>query len=254
MAVNRPVQVFTELKNLQKPSKSFVITENMNALNSKDTVNITALDRQINVTGVGEMALPPNRFSVTIKCKAVKETVQDAKFSVTRRLDYIIQSLKNVNLKEDDYKVYQHVNYQDSAAVYESEVEAHFLEIEKCLNVSNLLVEKLGSGISVSLPLCYHAAGSLDKLRKQVGMLAIHNARQKAMEMAKVIHLSVGPAVQVQEESFSELSGTKDYDIEDFDLNTAGIQQRISERTVRITSKVNVMFQLKSSRKKKMEG
>ena len=99
MDVNRPVQVFTDIKKVQKPVKNFIVTPSDNMNVAKDSMNVSALDRQINVTGVGEMTLPPDRFSVTIKCKAVKETVQDAKLSVTRRLDYIIQSLKNVNLK-----------------------------------------------------------------------------------------------------------------------------------------------------------
>ncbi|XP_005097685.1 interleukin-1 receptor-associated kinase 1-binding protein 1 [Aplysia californica] len=252
MAYTRPVRVFTDIKTPQKPKREFVVaSENMlnSAQNIKENVTLTALDRQITVTGVGELELRPDRFSATIKCKASKDNIQEAKTSVTRRLDYIIQTLKNVSLKEEDYKVYQHVNYQDSVAVYECEVEAHFTDIGKCLGVSNLLVEKLGPGVSVTLPLCYHASGSLDKLRKQAGMLAIHNARQKAMEMTKVIHMSVGPAVQVEEHGFSETQGLPSSDLDDLDL-TPGIQQRVGEKTVKISSKVSVCFQLRPSKKK----
>ena len=46
-----------------------------------------------------------------------------------------------------------------------NKIEAHFIDVNKCLALSNLLVEKLGPGITVSLPACYHSSGSLDRLR-----------------------------------------------------------------------------------------
>jgi len=249
MAVNRPVQVFTDMKQLQRTAKSFLLTSenahNLQAMNGKDS---TQSERQINVTGVGEMELPPDRFSITIKCRSVKESVSDAKASVTRRLDYIVQALKNAALKEEDFCVYQMASHQDSAAVYECEVEAHFIDVSKCLALSNLLVEKLGPGISVSLPVCYHSTGSLDRLRKQVGMLAIHNARHKATEMAKVVNMVVGPALQVNEESFTEGQGSKVTE-ETGDL-TPGVRQRMADNAVRMTSQVSVTFCLRPNRKK----
>lgn len=252
MAHTRPIKVFTDIKAAEPVNKSEFVVAPVNMTNSKppkESISLSMSDRQITVTGVGELELKPNRFYITLKCKASKESVQEAKTSVTRRLDYIIQTLKNNSLKEEDYKVYQHVNYHDSLAVYESEVEAHFFDIEKCQSVSNFLVEKLGPGVNVCLPVCYHCNGSLDKLRKQVGMLAIYNARQKAMEMAKVIHMSVGLAIQVQEEDFSEYQGAGSSDVEEVDLNPS-IRQALAEKTVKITSKVSVCFQLKSQKSK----
>lgn len=62
-------------------------------------VFITARDRQIQVAGVGEVSVPPDRFSLTIRISTKKDNVQDAKNSVTRRLDYVKQTLTNHNVQ-----------------------------------------------------------------------------------------------------------------------------------------------------------
>lgn len=250
----RPIQVFTELKSnikdqhnirtakneMAKPA-GFEIQENFQTSNS---------ERQIHVTGIGELIQPPDRFSITIKCKSTKDNVQDAKNSITRRVDYIIQALKNYSLKPEDYKIFQHTSHVDDMVAVDCEIEAHFLDLSKCQNVSNLLAEKLGPSVSILLPHCYHSRGSLDKLRKQVGMLAIHNARQKALEMARVLHLSVGPALQVQELETNEIQGTSRY-VEDEPSLNPSIQQNVADATVTINSKVSVCFQLRHPKPKR---
>lgn len=252
MAHNRPIQVFTDMKQPSIPTRQFISNSNSNIANvyNKNKDALGSVERQINVTGVGELTLPPDRFTITIKCKASKDNVEDAKASVAKRQDYIVQTLKNSYLKEEDYRVYESINYQDSAVVCGCEIEAHFIDIGKCLSISNLLVEKLKSSVSVSLPVCYHAPGSLDILRKQVGMLAIHSARQKAMEMAKVVHMSVGPPIQVQEHDFNEAQGSLSCDQEEANLSPS-VRQKVGESTIRVSSRVSVCFQLRTKQKSK---
>ena len=52
-------------------------------------------ERQIKVTSIGELSLPPDRCKVLYTVRSAKEQVQDVKNSVTRRVDYIIQTLVN---------------------------------------------------------------------------------------------------------------------------------------------------------------
>ncbi|CAG5122955.1 unnamed protein product [Candidula unifasciata] len=251
MSYNRAVRVFTDLKSQGTFPREFTTEEKYVGVDSRqnDAVSIGAGDRHIVVTGVGELTLQPDRFSLTITCKSSKENVQDAKNSVRRRLDYIVQTLKNYSLTESDYRIYQHVQHSESMVNVSCEIEAHFTDLNKCQSVSNLLAEKLGPGVTVSLPGCYHARGSLDKLRRQIGMLAIHNARQKALEMANILHLAVGPAHQVQEIEATETQGISDHSPEEPDLNPS-IQQRIADSTVSAFSKVSVCFMLKPKSKK----
>ena len=52
-------------------------------------------ERQIKVTSISELSLPPDRCKVLYTVRSAKEQVQDVKNSVTRRVDYIIQTLVN---------------------------------------------------------------------------------------------------------------------------------------------------------------
>lgn len=245
MSFDRPIRVFTDIKDGNKTTTDFVVTQAMPTEKGiEEAIALSSMDRQISVSGVGELTLGPDRYSITIKCQASKDNVQDAKNSVMRRADYIIQSLHNSALKEENYKIYQHVTHSDSLAHVHYEVEAHFTDLQKCQNIANLLSEKLGPGVTVSLPSCYHSRGSMDKVRRQAGMLAIHNARQKALEMAKMLHLSIGPVLKVQELGTTE-SQVASRDDEELLTTDSGIHQRIKEATVYVLSKVTVCFQLK---------
>lgn len=99
MSHTRPIQVFTDLKTANKYPREVTFGEKLSVAEFQDAVNVSATDRHIVVAGVGELTLPPDRFSITIKTRSSKENVQDAKNSVTRRVDYIIQTLKNNSLK-----------------------------------------------------------------------------------------------------------------------------------------------------------
>lgn len=53
----------------------------------------------IQVTAIGEVSEPPDRCRVYVSVKSNKEQVQDVKNSVARRLDYVIQTLHNHQIK-----------------------------------------------------------------------------------------------------------------------------------------------------------
>ena len=61
--------------------------------------NKEKMDRLIQVTAVGEVSLPPDRCRITVKIHSVKDNVQDVKNSIQRRLDYVLQTFQNHNVK-----------------------------------------------------------------------------------------------------------------------------------------------------------
>lgn len=115
MSHERPIRVFTELINTPKRQRSnkanidkfylhhspnrSPLVPNLDLNLYRGNMDINAEDRQIIVTGVGELVLPPDRYSLTIRCKSSKDSLQDAKESVKKRIDYILQTLKNNSLK-----------------------------------------------------------------------------------------------------------------------------------------------------------
>ena len=85
--------------------------------------------------------------------------------------------------------------------------------------------------------------------RQQASLLAVHNAKQKAQEMARFVHLAVGKPISMQEEESKEWEGQIE-GVTDMEA-TPTIQQRISQATVTVSCKVNVNFELKPKVKTK---
>lgn len=206
-------------------------------------------DRQIKVCAVGEISLPPDRCRLTVRVASTKDTVEEVKDSVNRRVDYILQTLHNHSLNDTDIHTNKSLRRLDSKYCMDTEIQAVFVDIHKCQTVANLLVEKLDEKVTVLPPEFYHASQTLQSLRQQASVLAIHNAKQKAQEMAKFVHQTVGRPLSIQEEESKEWSGQIEFgdDIE----SSKTLQQRLSQATITITSKVSVCFELKAKVKTK---
>lgn len=53
----------------------------------------------------------------------------------------------------------------ESKVVFDAELHVEFSDLQLCQAVANLLVEKLDSNVSVSLPECFHSKNSLQIAR-----------------------------------------------------------------------------------------
>ena len=97
MSTYRPAQIFASINT--NPSK----TPTKAALPLEEDVQLRHVsgecDNQVEVTACSDMSLAPDRCRVTVHVNSRKEQVQDAKNSVSRRLDYIIQTLYNHQVK-----------------------------------------------------------------------------------------------------------------------------------------------------------
>ncbi|KAK7108380.1 interleukin-1 receptor-associated kinase 1-binding protein 1-like [Littorina saxatilis] len=218
---------------------------------TQDGIFITSRDRQIQVTGVGEVSVPPDRFSLTIRISSKKDNVQDAKNSVTRRLDYVKQTLTNHNVQESDQQQYKHMHRVESMVHLDVEMRVQFSDLQRCQSVANLLVEKLDSSVSVSLPECFHSKNSLEVARRKSSLLAIHNAKEKAKEMARFVHLIVGRPMNISETETKEWETGQSEEATDPDQFLA-IQNKLESATVNIRSQVTMCFELKSKGKMKV--
>ena len=86
--------------------------------------------------------------------------------------------------------------------------------------------------------------------RKQASLVAIHNAKQKAQEMARFVHMSIGRAVYVEEQESREWEG----DQENTELEkSTSVQQQIANATVTVSSRVKAAFELRPKIKKLMK-
>lgn len=88
-----------------------------------------------------------------------------------------------------------------------------------------------------------------NNFRQQASLLAIHNAKQKAQEMARLVHQAVGRPLSVREEENKEWNGSNET-LEDIE-SVKSVQQRVENATISISSKVFVTYELKPKIKKK---
>ncbi|CAG2209541.1 Interleukin-1 receptor-associated kinase 1-binding protein 1 [Mytilus edulis] len=195
--------------------------------------DVKLIDRQIQVSAIGEVTHPPDRCKLVIKIVSEKNDVEEAKSSVKRRFDYVLQTLHNHSIKESDIKVYKNMRRVDSMYSLETIIEVMFCEVHKCQTVSNILVEKLDETVNVCLPQFSHAQQTLHNLRQQASLLAIHNAKQKAQEMARLVHQAVGRPLSVREEENKEWNGSNET-LEDIE-SVKSVQQRVENATISIS-------------------
>lgn len=223
-----------------------------NCVNTPLPKDFEKTERLIKVTAVGEVALRPDRCRVTVKIHSQKDNVQDVKNSIQRRLDYILQTFQNYNVKETDIQVHKFMQRSESMFEMTGEVIAVFMDFHKCQMACNLLVEKLDETVTVGLPEFYHAETTLETLRQQASLLAVHNAKQKAQEMARFVHQAVGHPICIQEEETKEWEGQVE-GVADLNARPT-IQQRITQATVTVSCRVNVIFELKQKVKTKTKS
>lgn len=87
--------------------------------------------------------------------------------------------------------------------------------------------------------------------RKKCSLLAIHNAKEKAKEMARFVHLIVGRPLYIGETEIRESETVKTDETTDPD-DFMTIQNKIASATINIVSHVVMCFELKPKGKGKI--
>ncbi|XP_071819193.1 interleukin-1 receptor-associated kinase 1-binding protein 1-like [Apostichopus japonicus] len=211
-------------------------------------------DRTIDVWATGTITLKPDRARVhfIVSTSQGKETAPDAKNSVTRRSDYVIQTLHTHNVKEGDVIKTSSLTRSDGLFHMVTEISVVFVDFTKCENVCNFLVEKLDDTVHISEPHFYHGTQSLDSVRRQACLLATQNAHQKASEMARFLRQALGPPLVIREAETKEWEGPSFQ--QDSSSNRQGsqtFQQRLTNATFHVSTKVFASFEIHTRDKAK---
>jgi len=173
---------------------------------------VTASIREIHVRAVGEQRLNPDRVKVVVVVANQKESVDEVKSSVARREEYVLQAIKNHGVGEDRVHVSKSLTRVEDTEKnwfrFSVHITAFFSDLDKCESLSNLLVEKLDpSTVRVFPPevIPLHPQ-RLAELRRETCLLAVHNAKSKAAEIAKHFgpFCSLGPPISIKEEEVVE--------------------------------------------------
>ncbi|KAL4661023.1 interleukin-1 receptor-associated kinase 1-binding protein 1 [Arapaima gigas] len=201
---------------------------------------------EVRVSGSAELSSPPDGAALCIRVRSRKESVTDVTDSVSRRLEYILQTLRHQQVKDEHRNVTRTVRREDGAYSMEAEVAVVFTDFVKMQEVSNTLVEKLDRTVYVGVPQFSHSEEHLHQLRREVCVAAVASAQHKARDVCRLLGQSLGrPLLVVEEESREWSEGDSG---EDSGGDTT-LQQRLRQATVTVSSRVSVSFQIRPKNK-----
>jgi uncharacterized protein YggE len=88
----------TEQQKIKYTSITDVVNDTRLSVKRKAS-DLTTPKRIINVSAIGEFELPPDKAKLLITIRSCKSDVNEARNSIQRRLDYIVQNLKKNKVK-----------------------------------------------------------------------------------------------------------------------------------------------------------
>ncbi|XP_018584541.1 interleukin-1 receptor-associated kinase 1-binding protein 1 homolog [Scleropages formosus] len=206
---------------------------------------------EVRVTGSAELSRPPDRATLCIRVRSRKECVGDVTDSVSRRLEYILQTLRQRQVKDEHRSVTRTVRRDDGSYSMEAEVTVVFTDFVKMQDVSNTLVEKLDRSVCVSVPQFSHSAEHIDRLRRETCVAAVASAQHKARDVCRLLGQALGRPLFVREEESREWTGgvgERDGGGED-DGGDASLQQQLTQASVTVFSRVSASFQIQPKNK-----
>uniref|UniRef100_A0A8C5R9S7 Interleukin 1 receptor associated kinase 1 binding protein 1 n=1 Tax=Leptobrachium leishanense TaxID=445787 RepID=A0A8C5R9S7_9ANUR len=202
--------------------------------------------REVQVSGYTERSAAPDRARVCFHLSSCKGTAAEAKSSVQRRLEYAEQCLRQSGVTEENITITREFQKTSNSYQMDAEICVVFLDFGKLQTVCNTLVEKLDSSITISPVQFYHSPPCMEKLRCDVCLGAVGDARRKAQEICRLVGQALGKALIIKEEEIREW-----VDQSDTTCGSSSIQQKIKSVTVHAASKVFATFEIKAKEKNK---
>ncbi|XP_074540777.1 interleukin-1 receptor-associated kinase 1-binding protein 1 homolog [Halichoeres trimaculatus] len=208
--------------------------------------------REIQVMGTAEVSCPADRASVRISVSSSKESVNEVTNSVTRRLEYILQTVRQNGVGDRDTLVRKFLHQHAEQYHMDTEVVVTFSDFEKMEKVCSLLLEKLDKSVRVGAPQFYHSPECLSKIRRQACVSAAENAQQKACEVSQLLGQTLGQPLLVREEEMKEWKNDDDEEERGTNQGAVSLPQLPCTPTITASSRVSVSFSLRAGRVKNL--
>ncbi|XP_068197928.1 interleukin-1 receptor-associated kinase 1-binding protein 1 homolog isoform X1 [Antennarius striatus] len=202
--------------------------------------------REVQVTGSAEVCCPADRVSVRVSLCSSKESVNEVTNSVSRRLDYILQVVRQHGVCNKDASVRRFLRREADQYRMDAEVTVTFSDFEMMERVCSVLLEKLDKSVCVGTPHFYHSDEGLSQVRRRACASAVENAQQKAQEVSQLLGQTLGPPLLVREEKMTE------HRMEEEDGGRAQGAHLPCTPKIIIFSQVSVSFSLRDRSRKKL--
>ena len=139
---------------------------NDNKNSTRNCASSAATRRIITVQASGEVACKPDLFSFAICVTSTKENVETAQNSVKRRIEYILQVLRNNGIKERRVERSTDVNRaSESEVCVRVNLQVESESLQACEVSRNLLVEKMDATVQCSIIELLHSPSHKAEMR-----------------------------------------------------------------------------------------
>ncbi|XP_061563155.1 interleukin-1 receptor-associated kinase 1-binding protein 1 homolog [Cololabis saira] len=166
------------------------------------------------VIGVAEVSSPADRASLRVTLSSSKPSVDHVTSSVSRRLEYILQALRQQGINEEDTSVRKFLHRDTEMYRMDVEVMVTFSDFSKMEQICSILLEKLDKSVCVGMPRFYHSPECMSQIRLRACVSAVENAQQKASKLSQLLGQSLGPPMLVREEETQERTHEEEEDEE----------------------------------------
>ncbi|XP_053919276.1 interleukin-1 receptor-associated kinase 1-binding protein 1 [Cuculus canorus] len=206
--------------------------------------------REVRVSGSAELSAGPDRARVSVRLGSRKEAAEAARSSVTRRLEFIAHRARLRGVTEENMTITEDFSRVENTYQMEAEVCITFSDFGKMQKVCNLLIEKLGTSVTISPPHFYHTPEALDTLRRQVCVAAVRNTRRKAQEVCQLFGQSLGKPLLIREEETKEWGCHIDSPVSN-SPDSLTLQERIQNATAYASCRVFAVFEIRGKEHKR---
>ncbi|XP_041660707.1 interleukin-1 receptor-associated kinase 1-binding protein 1 homolog [Cheilinus undulatus] len=207
--------------------------------------------REVQVTGTAEVSCPADRVSVRVSVGSSKESVSEVTNSVSRRLEYILQAVRQHGVSDKDTSVRRFLHREGEQYHMNAEVVVIFSDFEKMEQVCSILLEKMDRSVCVGTPQFYHSPECLSQMRRRACVSAVENAQQKAREVSQLLGQTLGPPILIREEETKEWKTEDDEEYGGRNQSAASLPQLPCAPTVTASSQVSASFSLRDRGRKK---
>uniref|UniRef100_A0A3Q3W1D2 Interleukin-1 receptor-associated kinase 1-binding protein 1 n=1 Tax=Mola mola TaxID=94237 RepID=A0A3Q3W1D2_MOLML len=213
--------------------------------------------REVQVTGAAEVSCPADRVSVRVTVSSSKESISEATNSVSRRLEYILQAVRQHGVSEQDTSVRRFLHREVDQYRMDAEVLVTFSDFDKMERVSHILLEKLDKSVCVGTPQFHHSAECLGQVRRRACVSAVENAQQKAREVSLVLGQTLGRPLLIREEETREWRNAEEEEEEEEEeagrgRGAAALPHLPRTPTITASSRVSVSFSLRDRSRKNL--
>ena len=125
-------------------------------------------NRTISVQATGEVSWPPDSLQFNVWISSSKDSLEAAQESVKRRIDYILQVLRNNGTKDHDPKCSTEIIRGEQIVVY-TDILVECGSTAVCEQIRNKLMEKLDSSVQFSDVTCRHTLDARANKRCVIG-------------------------------------------------------------------------------------